>query len=164
MDWDNITIIALKIVAVLVLVLLNGFFVAAEFALVKVRDTQLAPLIQRGSRRARAAHYIIERLDAFLSAAQLGITLASLGLGWIGEPVFSTLLQPVFGWLNIESEQVREAVSFAVGFSAITFLHISAGEQAHKWLAIQRALPTSLWVAHPLIWFYRISYPFVLVL
>src|SRR6185436_15629031 len=164
MDWDNITIIALKIVAVLVLVLLNGFFVAAEFALVKVRDTQLAPLIQKGSRRARAAQFIIEHLDSFLSAAQLGITLASLGLGWIGEPVFSTLLQPVFGWLHIESEQMRHALSFAIGFSAITFLHISAGEQAPKWLAIQKALPTSLWVAYPMVWFYRLSYPFVVVL
>jgi magnesium and cobalt exporter, CNNM family len=164
MDWDLFASITLKIIAVLLLVLLNGFFVAAEFALVKVRDTQLAPLIQKGSRRALAAHFIIERLDAFLSAAQLGITLASLGLGWIGEPVFSALLKPVFGWLNIESEQLRHALSFAIGFSAITFLHISAGEQAPKWFAIQKALPTSLFVAHPMIWFHRISYPFVWVL
>src|SRR6185503_11087486 len=99
MDWDSVTSIGLKILAVAVLVLLNGFFVAAEFALVKVRDTQLTPLIQRGHRRAKVAQLILQKLDAFLSATQLGITLASLGLGWVGEPVFTALLSPVLGWL-----------------------------------------------------------------
>ncbi|RPI98619.1 MAG: DUF21 domain-containing protein, partial [Chloroflexi bacterium] len=82
MDWDGIISLGLRIIAVLLLVLLNGFFVAAEFALVKVRDTQLSPLVQRGLKRARVADLILRRLDAFLSAAQLGITLARLGLGW----------------------------------------------------------------------------------
>jgi CBS domain containing-hemolysin-like protein len=164
MDWNTTVSILLRILAVLALVLLNGFFVAAEFALVKVRDTQLSPLRRRGNRRAKAAEGILERLDAFLSAAQLGITLTSLGLGWIGEPVFNALLEPVFGWLNLESARLQHVISFAVGFSAITFLHISAGEQAPKWLAIQRPLPTALWVAYPMIWFYRASYPFVLLL
>lgn len=164
MDWNAVTLIGLKILAVAVLVLLNGFFVAAEFALVKVRDTQLTPLIQHGHRRAKVAHLILQKLDAFLSAAQLGITLASLGLGWIGEPVFSALLQPVFGWLNIESPEMRHALAFAIGFSAITFLHISAGEQAPKWLAIQKPLPTALWISYPMLWFYRVSYPLVVIL
>ncbi len=167
MDWDLAMSIVWKIVAVLFLVLLNGFFVAAEFSLVKVRDTQLMPLIQKGNRRARAAQFIIERLDSFLSAAQLGITLASLGLGWIGEPVFSALLHPVFGWLHMDTPahaDMRHFISVAFGFSTITFLHISAGEQAPKWLAIQNALPTSLWVAYPMMWFYWASYPFVWVL
>jgi len=164
MDWSAITLLLLRLVAVLVLVFLNAFFVASEFALVKVRDTQLSPLVQRGHKRARVADLILGRLDSFLSAAQLGITLASLGLGWIGEPVFIALLGPVFNWLNIESEEARRLLAFAVGFSAITFLHISAGEQAPKWLAIQRPLPTTLWVAYPLFWFYRASYPFVWVL
>jgi len=163
-DWDAIISIAWRIVAVLVLVLLNGFFVAAEFALVKVRDTQLSPLIKKGQRRAKAADYILAHLDSFLSAAQLGITLASLGLGWIGEPVFTRVLEPVFGWLNIDSMRVRHVLSFTIGFSAITFLHISAGEQAPKWLAIQKPLPTTLWIAYPMIWFHKLSYPFVLVL
>src|SRR5215831_19305063 len=114
MDWDLAMSIAWKIVAVLFLVLLNGFFVAAEFSLVKVRDTQLTPLIQKGNRRARAAQFIIERLDSFLSAAQLGITLASLGLGWIGEPVFSALLHPVFAWLNVESKPTQHLLSFII--------------------------------------------------
>lgn len=162
MDWDTLLSIGLRILAVAALVLLNGFFVASEFALVKIRDTQLSPLIRRGHRRARVADYILQHLDAFLSAAQLGITLASLGLGWIGEPVFARLLEPVFGWLSIESSEVRHVLAFAIGFSAITFLHISAGEQAPKLLAIQRPLPTTLWIAYPLLWFYRLSYPFVL--
>ena len=164
MNWDAIISIGLRILAVVVLVLLNGFFVAAEFALVKVRETQLAPLKDRGSRRARTAEFVLHRLDAFLSAAQLGITLASLGLGWIGEPVFSALLRPVFGWLQVQSEELKHVLAFVVGFSAITFLHISAGEQAPKWLAIQKPLPTTLWVAYPMLWFYRLSYPLVVVL
>ena len=156
--------LGLRAGAVLVLVMLNGFFVAAEFALVKVRDTQLEPLIKGGDRRAKLAGFILHRLDSFLSAAQLGITLASLGLGWIGEPVFTGLLAPVFAWVGIESDQVRHVLGFAIGFSALTFLHISAGEQAPKWLAIQKPLPTTLWIAYPMLWFYRISYPFVVVL
>src|SRR3954452_23579658 len=132
MDWDAVITILLRILAVFFLVLLNGFFVAAEFSLVKIRDTQLTALIERGNRRARVADLILQRLDAFLSAAQLGITLASLGLGWIGEPVFTTLLSPVFGWLHVDSEKARHLLSFAIGFSAITFLHICAGEQAPK--------------------------------
>jgi CBS domain containing-hemolysin-like protein len=153
-----------RVAGVLVLVFLNGFFVAAEFALVKVRDTQLKPLIRRGQRRAKVADFILERLDSFLSAAQLGITLASLGLGWIGEPVFTAILQPVFGWLRVESAEYQRLLSFAIGFSALTFLHISAGEQAPKWLAIQKPLSTTLAIAYPLLWFYRASYPFVVAL
>ncbi len=153
--------IVLRILAVLGLVLLNAFFVASEFALVKVRDTQLSPLVLRGNRRAQVASFILQHLDSFLSAAQLGITLASLGLGWIGEPVFIAVLGPVFGWFNIHSEGLRHWLAFAIGFSALTFLHIAAGEQAPKWLAIQRAVTTTLWVSYPLLWFYRVSYPFV---
>src|SRR6266568_1425944 len=132
MDWSGIIFVLLRILAVLVLVLVNAFFVASEFALVKVRDTQLSPLASQGNRRARVAEYIVGHLDEFLSAAQLGITVASLGLGWIGEPVFTTLLHPVFGWLNIRSEHIQHWLAFIVGFSAITLLHISAGEKAPK--------------------------------
>jgi len=163
MDWDKAISILLRVLAVIVLVLLNGFFVSTEFALVKIRDTQLTQLIQRGHRRARVAKFILDRLDSFLSAAQLGITLASLALGWIGEPVFTALLQPFFAWLHIPNE-LRHSISVVVGFTAITFLHISAGEQAPKLMAIEKPLPTTLWVAYPMLWFYRISYPFVWVL
>lgn len=158
MDWG---IIILKIVAVLILVLLNGFFVAAEFALVKIRSTQLDPLVAKSHRRAKIARRIVGNLDAALSSTQLGITLASLGLGWIGEPVFADLLHPLMDWLQIKSPEVQHTVSFAVGFSVITFLHIVAGELAPKSLAIQKPLPVSLWVAAPLEWFYKISFPFI---
>lgn len=154
----------LELIAVVVLVLINGFFVAAEFALVKIRDTQLEALIAKGHRRAQVARWVINNLDTSLSAAQLGITVASLVLGWIGEPVFARLLQPLFRLLNLQSIAWQHWVSFVVGLTAITFLHIVVGEQAPKWLAIQRPLPTSLWVARPLVWFRKISYPFIWVL
>lgn len=164
MDTEGLIGLAFQILAVIVLVLINGFFVAAEFALVKVRETQLTPLILKGNRRARIARRVVRNLDASLSACQLGITLASIALGWIGEPVFSRLLEPLMNALNVGSEGVRTTVAAVVGMSVITFLHISAGEQAPKWLAIQRPLPTSLVVVQPLAWFHRASYPFIWLL
>jgi CBS domain containing-hemolysin-like protein len=163
MDSDAIIVIALKLLLVLFLVVLNGFFVAAEFAIVKIRDTQLIGLVAAGNRRAKMARLLISHLDASLSATQLGITLASLGLGWVGEPVFSALLEPILnsaGFGGKEFETLRHTISVIVGFSAITFLHIVAGELAPKSLAIQKPLPTTIWVAYPLRWFYVISYPF----
>jgi CBS domain containing-hemolysin-like protein len=157
-------IVIFKIAAVLVLVLLNGFFVAAEFAIVKIRDTQLNPLIQKGNRRAKVARHVLANLDRYLSAAQLGITLASLGLGALGEPVFAALLQPVMDWLHIDSPKVRHTLAVAIGLTILTFLHITAGEQAPKWMAIQKPLATSLWVVYPLKWFYLLTYPFIWVL
>ncbi len=154
-------IIALKILAVVGLVMLNGFFVAAEFALVKVRDTQLVAI---GARRAKVARRILRNLDIHLSACQLGITLASLGLGWIGEPIFNDLLKPLWVPLGVESVNVQHTIAFLLGFSTITFLHITAGEQAPKWLAIQKPLPTSLWIARPLEWFKIVTYPFIWLL
>jgi CBS domain containing-hemolysin-like protein len=161
---DALTSIGLKLLVVVILVIVNGFFVAAEFALVKVRDTQLTPLIARGHRRARIARRVIRNLDSSLSACQLGITLASIALGWIGEPIFSQLLEPLMDALKIGSTSVRTGIAAFVGMSVITFLHISAGEQAPKWLAIQRPLPTALLVVQPLAWFHRASYPFIWLL
>ena len=161
---SSLTIILLKIFAVLVLVFLNGFFVAAEFALVKVRDTQLAPMIKKGNKRALVAKHVIRHLDRYLSAAQLGITMASLVLGWVGEPVFSTLLGPVMDWMGLKSPDVRHSIAFVFGVAALTFLHVTAGEQAPKWLAIQKPLQTSLWIAAPLKWFCFMTYPFIWVL
>lgn len=155
---DYLFQIGWSVLLVLFLVLLNGFFVAAEFAIVKVRDTQLEPLITRGSGRAKIARLIVRNLDASLSATQLGITLASLGLGWFAEPLFSKLLEPLMTGM---SEQVRHTVAFAVGLSIITFLHVVMGELAPKSLAIQKPLPTTLWIAKPLRWFYKASYPFI---
>ncbi|SPE50600.1 conserved membrane hypothetical protein [Verrucomicrobia bacterium] len=149
----------LKLLVVLALVALNGFFVAAEFALVKIRETQLDALAIKGNRRAKTARMIVANLNSFLSATQLGITMASLALGWIGQPLFAALLGPLLGSLQIESATVRSSISFAVGFFILTFIHIAAGELAPKWMAIQRPLPVSLWVAQPLKWFYLASYP-----
>ncbi len=160
MDWNAVILIGLKILAVIGLVTLNGFFVAAEFALVKIRETQLEALIHKGNRRAVVARHIITNLNTYLSATQLGITMASLGLGWAGQPVFSALLSPLLVSLGVQSETLRHSISFAVGFTALTFLHISVGELAPKWTAIQKPLPISLWVAQPLKWFYLASYPF----
>ncbi len=161
---SDFTVILLKILVVAALVLLNGFFVAAEFALVKIRDTQLNPLVARGHRRARLTRQVIGSLDRYLSAAQLGITLASLALGWVGEPVFSVLLQPLLDLLHIQSETARHTIAVIIGFTALTFLHITAGEQAPKWLAIQKPLPTSLWVVVPLVIFCKLTSPFIWVL
>jgi CBS domain containing-hemolysin-like protein len=153
----------LQFIAVALLVLLNGFFVAAEFALVKIRETQLQALFKSGNRRAKAALEIVGKLDAALSATQLGITIASLGLGWLGKPAFASLLAPVIGSLNVGPAEA-DWIAFAVGFTVITFLHIVAGELAPKSLAIQKPLAVSLWVAKPLQWFYRLFYPAIWVL
>jgi CBS domain containing-hemolysin-like protein len=160
MNWDAFILTALKILAVLALVLLNGFFVAAEFALVRIRETQLDMLVAKGWRRAQMARHIVRHLNSYLSATQLGITMASLGLGWIGQPVFTTLLSPLLGLAGIESGVWLRSISFAVGFTALTFLHICVGELAPKWLTIQKPLPVALATAIPLRWFYLAFYPF----
>jgi CBS domain containing-hemolysin-like protein len=132
------------------LVLLNAFFVAAEFAMVKVRATRIAQLAEAGNVRARAAAAAQRRLDAFLSATQLGITLSSLGLGWVGEPAFAHLLHPVFEALGIGSPRVIRNTSVAVAFALITVLHIVVGELAPKSYAIRATERVALWVALPM--------------
>ena len=151
--------ISSRLLAVLFLVLLNGFFVAAEFAIVKVRSTQIETLLRRHHRRARVADNVIQHLDAYLSATQLGITLASLGLGWLGEPFVASLLASFLSSLGITSVQVISLVSFGIAFAIITLLHIVLGELAPKSLAILRAQQTTLWVAVPLTLFYKVFYP-----
>jgi CBS domain containing-hemolysin-like protein len=167
MDTAFVTTIFLKLLAVMALVLLNGFFVATEFALVKVRATQLETLASKNHKRARMALHLTNHLDEYLSACQLGITLSSLGLGWIGEPVFADLLEPLYGALGIDGPDhagLRHSMSFGVGFSIITFLHIVAGEMAPKSLAIRLPQETSLWVAFPMRVFYFVMYPFIWLL
>jgi CBS domain containing-hemolysin-like protein len=160
MNWDAAILIALKILAVFVLVLLNGFFVAAEFALVRVRETQLDMLVAKGWRRAQMARHIVRHLNSYLSATQLGITMASLGLGYLGEPVFASLLAPALHLVGVDSATVATTVSVIVGFSVLTFLSVVAGELAPKWLTIQKPLPVALATAIPLRWFYLAFYPF----
>jgi CBS domain containing-hemolysin-like protein len=147
-----------------VLVALNGFFVAAEFALVKLRATQLEPLVKAGERRALVTAKIVQHLDTYLSAIQLGITLASLALGWIGEPAFSFLIRPAFALVSGASEQVVQTVSATTAFLVITALHIVLGEQAPKSFAIRRPEATSLWVAVPLFVFHTVTFPAIWLL
>lgn len=143
----------LRLLSVLLLVLANGFFVAAEFALVSVRPTRVAELLARGNRAARWVHKAIENPDRFIAATQLGITLASLGLGWIGEPALGRLLLPLVELFpaDIESE-LSHSLSAALAFAVITFLHVVIGELAPKSIALQSPERTSLVVARPTVW------------
>src|SRR5262245_23529413 len=154
---------ALELIFVLFLVLANGFFVAAEFALVKVRLSQIEQLARSGSFTARVAKSVLHHLDAYLSACQLGITLASLGLGWVGEDVGKQLLRPALAAISVP-ESLANYLALPLAFVLITFLHISLGEQAPKILAIRAAQPTALFVALPLTVFYKGLWPFIWVL
>ncbi len=151
----------LLILAGFFLVLLNGFFVASEFAIVKVRPTRIQELKERGTRGASTAAGIVQRMDEYLSATQLGITVASLGLGWIGEPAFANLIQPLFTRFGEMKEVVAHSFAVTIAFLIITFLHIVIGELAPKSVAIQRAESIALWTAAPLVVFYTVSYPFI---
>ncbi|MET3289031.1 UNVERIFIED_CONTAM: CBS domain containing-hemolysin-like protein [Brevibacillus sp. OAP136] len=155
---DSIPIV-LNLLLVAFLVILNGFFVAAEFALVKVRHTRLAQLVNEGNSRAVYAQKVTQKLDGYLSACQVGITLASLGLGWVGEPAIAHMIvEPLLGNFHLP-DYIISAIAFGTAFAVITFLHIVLGELAPKSLAIQKAEGTSLWVAMPLIAFYKLFYP-----
>jgi CBS domain containing-hemolysin-like protein len=151
--------VVLKILAVVVLVLLNGFFVAAEFALVRVRETQLDTLASRNQLRTKTARLIARNLNSYLSATQLGITMASLGLGWIGQSFFANLFSPLLTMLGVQSPALLKSISFFIGFILLTFFHITVGELAPKWFTIQRPLPVALWSAVPLRIFYVAFYP-----
>lgn len=155
------TIINLLLVAVLIVA--TALFVTAEFAMVKVRPTRINQLAMEGSKSALAVQRIIDNLDGYLSACQLGITITALGLGWLGEPTVHHLLHPLFLEYNF-SEQVANTLSFVFAFSLITFLHVVLGELAPKTLAIQKAESISLSVARPLIGLYKIMYPFIWLL
>ena len=151
---------ALKILAVFALVMANAFFVAAEFAMVRIRETQLETLAAKKRRSAKLTRHIVQNLNSYLSATQLGVTMASLGLGYLGEPVFTALLKPLLAAIGVESETWQHSISFAVGFSFLTFLNIVVGELAPKWMTIQKPLAVALWSARPLRWFYLAFYPF----
>jgi len=164
MNWDAIILFALKILAVLALVLLNGFFVAAELALVRIRDSQLASLAEKGNRRAKTARHILAHIDVYIGATQFGITMVSLGLGMAVEPVFHDLLEPLFNVLGVASESLRHHIALGVGFFTNCYLLIVAGELVPKAVAIRRTLQAALWTAGPLVWFYRLAYPFIWLL
>ena len=153
-----------NILLVLFFVFLNGFFVATEFAIVKVRLTQIEPLAAKGNRRARVVREIITHLDRYLSATQLGITMSSPALGWIGEPLVADELLPLFQHFGMVNEHLIQWISFALAFSLITFLHIILGELGPKWLAIQKSSATALWVSYPLSVFFAVFKPLIWLL
>jgi CBS domain containing-hemolysin-like protein len=156
--------IAFEALVILLLIVTNGFFVAAEFALVKVRASQLRPLAKKGGWRVKFALRAIERLDAALSATQFGITLTSLGLGWVGEPLIAHRIEPVLAGWGVTNPATVLSISFTVAFAAITFFHIIFGELAPKSLAIQRSKHVSLVTAAPLMMFYYCFFPFIWVI
>ena len=152
------------VIFALLLVLLNGFFVAAEFAMVKLRGTRVEAIAGQHGWRGHILRTVHGQLDAYLSACQLGITLASLGLGWVGEPAFSHLLQPVFAWLGVDSPKLQHGMAFFSAFFIISYLHIVVGELAPKSWAIRKPELLSLWTAAPLYVFYWLMYPAIYLL
>ena len=155
-DW-------LGLVLVIILVLINGFFVAAEFSLVSVRKTRIAERVARGDTGAKAVQRAIEDPDRFIAATQLGITLASLGLGWIGEPALSHLIEPLFEWLPGEIGGVAAHIAAAtiLAFVLITGMHVIIGELMPKSIALQQAERTALLVARPTLWVEHLLRPFI---
>ncbi|KMY55447.1 membrane protein [Bacillus sp. FJAT-27231] len=153
----------LNLIMVAFLIALTGFFVATEFAIVKVRSTRIDQLAAEGRANTAAAKKVITNLDEYLSACQLGITVTALGLGWLGEPTVEHLLHPLFVRLDL-AESVVSVVSFLIAFSTVTFLHVVVGELAPKTIAIQKAEQVTLLAAKPMIVFYRLMYPFIKIL
>ncbi|WHY87632.1 hemolysin family protein [Neobacillus novalis] len=156
MDIFNLVLIA-------ILIALTAFFVASEFAIVKIRSSRIDQLIEEGNSKAVSVKKVISNLDEYLSACQLGITITALGLGWIGEKTIKGLLAPLFVKLNIP-ESATHLLSVGIAFAAITFLHVVVGELAPKTLAIQKAEWITMIVSGPLIFFYKLMYPFIWVL
>ncbi|MES2128613.1 MAG: hemolysin family protein [Pseudomonadota bacterium] len=154
----------LLVVLALLLVALNGFFVAAEFGIVTLRKTRIRAIAKTFGLRGRTLAKVHGQLDAYLSACQLGITLASLALGWIGEPAFAALLEPLFAGMGVTSPELIHGVAFVLAFCLISFLHIVVGELAPKTLAIRNPEIIGLWSALPLYGFYWSMYPAIWLL
>ncbi|MEY2575821.1 MAG: magnesium and cobalt exporter, family [Verrucomicrobiota bacterium] len=163
-SWDSPIIILGKLAVILGLVALNAFFVASEFAIVKVRNSQLDALEDEGNVKAVFAKHVRGHLDAYLSATQLGITLASLALGWIGEQFLAHMLEPAFLLMNVHSHALVSTISITLAFIGITFLHIVFGELAPKYLAIGNPISITLMLARPLGAFYILFKPAIWIL
>lgn len=148
----------LNFVVIVLLLLANGFYVAAEFALVKAREFRIEAMATQGSAAARLTLHIQRNLEAYLAACQLGITMASLGLGWVGEPAVAAVLEPLFHAAGL-SEAAVHTSAFLLGFLVFSSLHIVIGEQVPKTFAIRKAEPVSIWVAYPLHFSYLMTWP-----
>src|SRR5215216_1601150 len=153
----------LGLLAVFALVFMNGFFVAAEFSFVGARRTRIAQLAQEGNAGARAAQGALQHLDRYIAATQLGITLASLGLGWLGEPAVAHLFEPLFERFLPENVAITlgHTISVVIAFSLVTMLHIVLGELAPKSIALQRPEDVAILVARPTIVFHNIFNPVI---
>src|SRR5438477_531317 len=162
--WDSPMVILGKLAAIAALVALNAFFVACEFSIIKVRATQLDALLDEGDLRARFVKHVRAHLEAYLSATQLGITLASLALGWIGEQSLVSILQPALALVHVYSYTVATSIAIALAFAGITFLHIVFGELAPKYIAISDPLPVALRLMRPLGVFYVLFKPAIWLL
>lgn len=159
----DIVELTIKLAAFFLLIAATAFFVATEFAIVKVRTTRIDQLVAEGDKKAIKAKRVISNLDEYLSACQLGITITALGLGWLGEPTFEMILHPIFDLLNIPS-QASTILSFIIAFMLVTYLHVVVGELTPKTFAIQKSEALTLNLAGPLITFYKIMYPFIKIL
>src|SRR4051794_5677199 len=148
---------AVLLVLLLLLIAINGVFVAAEFALVRTRRSRIEQLASEGARGASTVLEELDKIDEYLSACQLGITMASIGIGFLGEPAVAELIKPIFGGL---SHGVALAISVAIAYALVTTLHVTVGEQAPKLLAISRPERSARFLARPLHWFRRASAPF----
>lgn len=157
-------LLLLKLACILGLVLLNGFFVASEFAIVKVRESQLDSLADGGDRRAEFSKKVVGHLDSYLSATQLGITLSSLALGWLGQPFVVGILEPLFARIGLDAPLLLQGLSLVIAFSIIAYLHIVLGEIAPKSLAIRHPLPVTLQVSRPLALFHSLFRPVIWLL
>lgn len=153
----------INVILVILLILLTAFFVASEYSIIRVRVSRINQLAEEGNKNARAVQSIISKLDEFLSACQLGTTLTSLALGWLGESTIEELLHPLFVLLHIP-EAITSILSFILAFLLLTYFEVVIGELVPKSFAIQVAEPMALFFAHPMIVFYRITYPFNWVL
>ncbi len=148
---------------VAVLIGLTGFFVATEFAIVKVRSSKIDQLVAEGKKGAVSAKKVITHLDEYLSACQLGITVTAMGLGVLGEPTVERLLSPIFMKFDL-NESITHLLSFGIAFIVMTYLHVVVGELAPKTFSIQKAEAVTLLFSAPIIWFYKIMYPFIWIL
>ena len=159
---STLTLDLIGLVAVVFLVLLNGFFVAAEFSLVSVRKTRIAELVDQGNANAETVQKALENPDQVIAATQLGITLASLSLGWIGEPALSHLIEPIIELFPLDLRPgLSHSLTAGLAFAVITFLHVVVGELAPKSIALQNPDKTSLVVARPTLWSERLFKPFI---
>ncbi|WP_394138654.1 hemolysin family protein [Cytobacillus oceanisediminis] len=150
----------INLLLIALLIALTAFFVATEFAIVKVRVSRIDQLIAEGKKGSVAAKKVVSHLDEYLSACQLGITMTALGLGWLGEPTVEKLLHPLFEYFEL-NKSVTHLLSFGIAFALVTFLHVVIGELAPKTVAIQKAEAITLVFAKPIIWFYKIAYPII---